>query len=249
MTPAAKKPVAKKAPASKPAAKKTTTTAKKPATRTTAAAKGSTAARAKATTASAKRTATSAKAGTKKTETAAKTTITQAQGTIQSAASDVIEVLSERTTKFRTAADARATKVRSELDARTKDARTAATDRTKAARDSAERAANIQVGAVLIARDEVQGRVDKAVAFFTSKADRTKQLKKFEKRGKTQLTKTERELKARRDQAVAERNKAIDRARAQVSDVRETVGTYTERVTAPVADTRKAVERRFRSAA
>src|SRR5690606_12460141 len=107
----------------------------------------------------------------------------------------------------------------------------------------------IQLGAGITARDELTSRVEKVRAFATSKADRDKQLKRFERKGKTTLSKTEKELRARRESALSERKKVIDRARTQVSDVRETVGSFSERATAPVAGARKAVERRFKSAA
>ena len=103
--------------------------------------------------------------------------------------------------------------------------------------------------AVLVARDEIQGRFEFARSFFASPADRTKQLKKFEKRGKTSLSKTEKELKARREKAADDRQKAIERAKAQVTEVRETVGSYAEKISAPITDTYEAIEKRFQRAA
>lgn len=214
------------------------------------------------------------------TKTAAKRTTTKRTTTAKSTAKLTAKTGAKTAAKPRTTAKAKAKPVQPE---------SALQAGTRELLEQAERIAKINVGAVLVARDTAQKQVDKALSFLTDETDRSKQLKKFERRGKTALTKTEKEIKARRDAALSERDKALDRAkaqldelrsqvkldelrspvtlddlrsqvkldelRAQVNEVYETAGTYaekfssySEKVTAPVADTYKDLEKRLQRA-
>jgi len=115
---------------------------------------------------------------------------------------------------------AQATRATNRAQARTRQATRKPRTRVEQAQQLAERALLVQVGAALEARDRVVNTVTGVVDTYTKRSAAERQIRKFERRGKTARTQIERELRQRRRNIERVLNRNERRIERDLSEIR-----------------------------
>ncbi len=177
----------------------------------------------------AKRTTAAKSPAAKRTAAAKRSTATRSAAAKRAAAT---KTPAARTTAARKGATTRGVnKTKADVNAIRTDAGTVADDAVSTGRSAAllagnyaERAAYVQVGAVLTARDTVVETLDELRAKYGSRVAAEKEIKKLEKRGATARTRAQREVKKNRNRVERELKQRRTRVERELRTIRKDAG-------------------------